>query len=61
MKISKEQLLEFVRERDDSDHLARAYDELPEYIDTDDTALLSALGINASELLGEFDGDAPAL
>ncbi len=62
MKIPKEKILEFVDKRGRSDDLARAYDELPEYVDlADDAELLAEFGIDPSEVLGEFNGDSPGL
>ncbi len=59
MKIPKEQVLEFVRHHDDSDELDPACEQLPDYVDlTQDSELLSRLGVDPSELLGEFNGDA---
>jgi predicted Zn-dependent protease with MMP-like domain len=57
MQIPKEQILELLRSRGDQDKANQAEGELPEQVDTDqDAGLLEKLGINPSDLLGQFEG-----
>jgi hypothetical protein len=57
MQIPKEQILELLRSRGDQDKANQAEGELPEQVDTDqDAGLLEKLGINPSDLLGQFGG-----
>ena len=57
MQIPKEQILELLRSRGDQDKANQAEGELPDQVDTDqDAGLLEKLGINPSDLLGQFGG-----
>lgn len=57
MEVSKDQVLEFVRERRGSDEMARAERELPDRVDTEqDARLLSKFGVNPLEVLSQFNG-----
>lgn len=57
MEIPKDQILQFLRDRGDSDHAANAEKELPEQVDTDrDAGLLSKFGIDPQELISKFGG-----
>jgi hypothetical protein len=53
MRIPREQVLEFVI----GEGITTAQDELPAYVDTErDAGLLNKLGIDATALLGQFNG-----
>jgi hypothetical protein len=57
MEIPKEQILQFLQERGDSDQAAQADQELPDQVDTDqDAGLLSKFGIDPQELISKFGG-----
>jgi hypothetical protein len=57
MEIPKEQIMQFLQERGDSDKAAQADQELPEQVDTDQHAgLLSKFGIDPQELITKFGG-----
>jgi hypothetical protein len=52
MEIPKDQIVEFLQERGDSDQAAQADQELPAQVDTDqDAGLLSKCGIDPQELI----------
>jgi hypothetical protein len=52
MEIPKEAILEFLRERGDSDQADEAERELPDQVDTErDSGLLSRFGVDPQELL----------
>jgi hypothetical protein len=52
MEIPKEAILEFLRERGDSDQANQAERELPDQVDTErDSGLLSRFGVDPQELL----------
>jgi hypothetical protein len=52
MEIPKEAILEFLRERGDSDQAREAERELPDQVDTErDSGLLSRFGVDPQELL----------
>ena len=55
MKIPKQQILEFVE--GGASAIARAANELPDWIDTDrDASLLSDFGVDVGALLHQFNG-----
>jgi hypothetical protein len=57
MNIDKQQIIELLRSRGDSDQAAQADSELPDTVDTDkDAGLLSKFGINTEDLLGKLPG-----
>jgi hypothetical protein len=57
MEIPKEQILEFLQSRGEEDRAAEAEQQLPDQVDTDQHAdLLSGLGIDPQELLGNLGG-----
>jgi hypothetical protein len=57
MEIPKDQILQFLRDRGDTDQAANAEKELPEQVDTDrDAGLLSKFGIDPQELISKFGG-----
>jgi hypothetical protein len=58
MEIPKEQVLQFLQERGDSEQAAQADQELPDQVDTEQHAdLLSKFGIDPQELISKFGGD----
>ncbi len=57
MNISKDQILQFLRDRGQSDQADKASSELPDQVDTDQHAdLLSKFGIDPQQLLGQLGG-----
>jgi hypothetical protein len=55
VNISKDQILDLIRERGDDEQAAQAERELPDQVDTDrDSGLLERFGINPQELLGKL-------
>jgi hypothetical protein len=62
VNISKDQILDLIRQRGDDEQAAQAERELPDQVDTDrDSGLLERFGINPQELLGKLGGDLPGL
>jgi hypothetical protein len=60
MQIPKDQILQFLQDRGDSEQASQAEQELPEQVDTEqDAGLLSRFGIDPQELLSQFGGDLP--
>ena len=58
MEIPKEQILQFLQERGDTDQAAQAEQELPEQVDTEqDSGLLAKFGIDPQELLAKYGGE----
>lgn len=58
MEIPKDQVLQFLKERGDSQQAAQAEQELPDQVDTDkDAGLLSKFGIDAQELISKYGGN----
>jgi hypothetical protein len=57
MELDKNQILDFLREKGQSDKVSQAEQELPDHVDTDQHAdLLQRFGINPQELLQKFMG-----
>ena len=57
LELSREHVLDFVRERAGADGVARAEAELPDRVDTTRHAeLLSGLGLDPSEIVSQFNG-----
>ena len=57
MEIPKDQVLQFLRERGQTDQAAQAEQELPPQVDTEqDAGLLSKFGIDPQELMAKFGG-----
>lgn len=57
MEIPKEQVLQFLQERGETDQAAQAEQELPEQVDTEqDSGLLSKFGVDPQELMSKFGG-----
>lgn len=53
MQIPKDQILEMIKGRGDTDQAAQAQTELPDQVDTDkDQGLLAKFGINPADLAG---------
>jgi hypothetical protein len=62
MELPKEQILQFLQDRGDSEQASQAEQELPDQVDTEqDAGLLSKFGIDPQELLSRFGGDLPGL
>jgi hypothetical protein len=56
MEIPKEAILEFLRERGDSQQASEAERELPDQVDTErDSGLLARFGVDPQELLSMAD------
>lgn len=57
MNISKDQILQFLRDKGQSGQADQAAAELPDQVDTDQHAgLLAKFGIDPKELLGKLGG-----
>lgn len=57
MELEKNQVLDFLREKGQSDYVNQAEQELPEHIDTNqDAELLQRYGVNLQELTQKFLG-----
>jgi hypothetical protein len=62
MEIPKEQILDLLKQRGDSDKAQKANDELPDTVDTErDSGILDKLGIDPKDLLGGLGGAAGKL
>ncbi len=62
MLLPREMVVERLRARGDLDGAERAERELGEKVDTEgDADLLAELGVDASELEDEFEGQGPAV
>jgi hypothetical protein len=62
MQISKDQIIDFLREQGDSDKASQAEQELPDQVDTDrDSGLLSKFGIDPADLISKLGGNIPGL
>lgn len=60
MEIPKDQILQLLRERGDSDKATEADRELPDQVDTDkDSGLLAKFGIDPMDLISKFGGGIP--
>jgi hypothetical protein len=58
MEIPKDQVLQFLKERGDSQQATQAEQELPDQVDTDkDASLLSKFGIDPQELISKYGGN----
>jgi hypothetical protein len=54
MRVSKQQVVEFIRERGDEDRATRAESELPDHLDLPaDEATLLGYGVNPIDLAGD--------
>lgn len=57
MQIDKQQILDFLQSQGQGDKAQQAQSELPDKVDTDQHSdLLSKLGINVQDLLGQLGG-----
>jgi hypothetical protein len=57
VEIPKDQILQFLRDRGDTDRAAQAEQELPDLVDTEQHSdLLSRFGIDPQELISRFGG-----
>ena len=57
MEIPKETILDFLRERGQSDQAGQAEQELPDQVDTErDSGLLGRFGVDPQELMGRLPG-----
>lgn len=57
MNISKDQILQFLRDKGQTQQADQAAGELPDQVDTEQHAgLLAKFGIDPKELLGKFAG-----
>lgn len=57
MQITKDQILDLLRQQGDSDKAGQAEQELPDQVDTDrDAGLLSKFGIDPQDLIGKLGG-----
>jgi hypothetical protein len=62
MQLDKETILNFLRDRGETDKAEQASQELPDQVDTErDAGLLERLGIDPQELLGKLGGAIPGL
>jgi hypothetical protein len=58
VEIPKEQILQLLQSRGDSEQAAQAESELPDQVDTDrDSGMLSKFGIDPQELISKFGGN----
>jgi hypothetical protein len=58
VELSKDQVLEFMREQGSSDQVSQAEQQLPDQVDTErDAGLLSRFGIDPQALLSKFGGN----
>jgi hypothetical protein len=58
MQIPKDQILQLLRDRGDSDQASQAEKELPDEVDTDkDSGLLAKFGIDPGDLISKFGGN----
>jgi hypothetical protein len=57
MELPKDQILQFLKDRGDSEQADRADKELPDQVDTDrDAGLLSKFGIDPQDLISKLGG-----
>jgi DNA-binding protein H-NS len=57
VEFSKDQVVELLQERGQTDHAAQAESELPEQVDTEQHSdLLAKFGIDPQELITKFGG-----
>jgi predicted PhzF superfamily epimerase YddE/YHI9 len=62
MQIPKDQILQLLQDRGESDKASQAQQELPDQVDTEQHAdLLQKLGIDPQDLLGKLGGGIPGL
>jgi hypothetical protein len=57
MELPKDQVLQFLKDRGDSDQADQADKELPDQVDTDrDAGLLSKFGVDPQDLVSKLGG-----
>jgi hypothetical protein len=57
MQIDKDTIIEFLRDRGDTQNADQAQQELPDQVDTDQHAgLLEKFGVDPAELMARFTG-----
>lgn len=57
MQIDKQQIIDLLKNRGDTDKATQAESELPDTVDTDQhSGLLEKLGLNPQDLLGRLGG-----
>jgi hypothetical protein len=62
MQIPKDQILQLLQDRGESDKASQAQQELPDQVDTEQHAdLLQKLGIDPQDFLGKLGGGIPGL
>lgn len=62
MEISKDQIIDMIRQQGDSDKASQAERELPDQVDTDrDSGLLTKFGIDPQDLISKLGGNIPGL
>jgi hypothetical protein len=62
VEIPKDKILDLLRQRGEEGKAEQADQELPDQVDTErDAGLLSKLGIDPQDLLGELGGKIPGL
>lgn len=64
MQISKDDIVNMLRERGDSDQASKAEQELPDQVDTErDAGMLERFGLDQNALMSRFTGgrDIPGL
>jgi hypothetical protein len=62
LEISRDQIIDMIRQQGDSDKAAQAERELPDQVDTDrDSGLLTKFGIDPQDLISKLGGNVPGL
>jgi hypothetical protein len=62
VEISKDQIIDLIRQQGDPDKASQAERELPDQVDTDrDSGLLTKFGIDPQDLISKLGGDIPGL
>lgn len=62
MQIAKDQILDMLRQRGDTQKADDAERELPDQVDTDrDRGMLEKFGLDPKELLGKIGGGIPGM
>jgi hypothetical protein len=62
VEISRDQIIDMIRQQGDSDKAAQAERELPDQVDTDrDSGLLTKFGIDPQDLISKLGGNVPGL
>lgn len=62
VEISKDQIIDMIRQQGDPDKASQAERELPDQVDTDrDSGLLTKFGIDPADLISKLGGNIPGL